>query len=376
MNRPDNIPINPNQGPNGPMGPATSSFDPISSLAQMSQQLTNTVGGGGPVPGGPMGPNGSGMGPFSSGPHHMQHHHSMHPHGHPHMMMNDLGKSHVQKIPKITFPTCLTIVNFPGCHMDNMGGPGMGVPMEGMMGGGDFPPEMTLSPKMGGGPMGGPMGPMGPDGSMMGGPRMGGPGKMPPFNGANVQVKASAPNTIQYLPTRPQMPCNSGPRGPPSLDFLQRVTNPMQMDSSKGPMQYFPGARGVEMEGGMRGMMRAPGMLRMPHYPTGFNSPPKMAGEPFGGPGPGPNPMCGPGPNFRGVKGGMGPGNVRMGTGQPLPPSMGGPNPGFKGQGFAVPSTADPNYAAQFHNFQQQLYATGSRAAQPHQGYPPYQPSK
>lgn len=47
------------------------------------------------------------------------------------------------------------------------------------------------------------------------------------------QVKPSAPNTIQYLPTRPQAPCHPGPRGPPSLDFLQRVTNPMQMDSSK-----------------------------------------------------------------------------------------------------------------------------------------------
>ncbi|XP_072946097.1 protein BCL9 homolog isoform X3 [Epargyreus clarus] len=340
MNRPDNIPINPNQGPNGPMGTSTSSFDPISSLAQMSQQLTNTVGGGGPGPGGPMGPNNSGMGPFGSGPHHMQHHHSMHPHGHPHMMMNDLG-----------------------CHMDNMGGPGMGGPMEGMMGGGDFPPDMNLSPKMGGGPMGGPLGPMGPDASMMG-PRMSGPGKMPPFNGANVQVKASAPNTIQYLPSRPQLACNTGPRGPPSLDFLQRVTNPMQMDGGKG-VQYFPGARGMDMEGGMRGVMRAPAMLRMPHYPPGFGSPPKLAGDPFGAPG--------PGAGFRQAKG-MGPG-VRMGA-QPLPPSMAGPGPGFKGQGFAVPSTADPNYAAQFHNFQQQLYATGSRAAQPHQGYPPYQPSK
>lgn len=150
--------------------------------------------------------------------------------------------------------------------MDNMGGPGMGGPMEGMMGGGDFPPDMNLSPKMGGGPMGGPMGPMGPDAAMMG-PRMPGAGKMPPFNGANVQVKASAPNTIQYLPTRPQMPCNSGPRGPPSLDFLQRVTNPMQMDGSKG-VQYFP--RGaMDMEGGMRGVMRPPGMLRMSHYPPG-----------------------------------------------------------------------------------------------------------
>lgn len=213
------------------------------------------------------------------------------------------------------------------------------------------------------------MGPMGPDAGMMG-PRMGGAGKMPPFNGANVQVKASAPNTIQYLPTRPQMACNSGPRGPPSLDFLQRVTNPQMQMEGKGGVAYFP--RGMDMEGGMRGVMRAPAMLRMPHhYPAGFNSPPKLP-DPFGAPPP--NPMCGPG--FRGVKGGMGPGNVRMGSAQPLPPSMGGPGPGFKGQGFAVPSTADPTYAAQFHNFQQQLYATGSRAAQPHQAYPPYQPSK
>lgn len=258
--------------------------------------------------------------------------------------------------------------------MDGMGGPGMGGPMEGMMGPGDFPPDMNLSPKMGGGPMGGPMGQMGPDGSMMGARMGGGPGKMPPFNGANVQVKASAPNTIQYLPTRPQMPCNSGPRGPPSLEFLQRVTNPMQMEGGKGGVQYF-GARGMDMDGGMRGVMRAPAMLRMPHYPgpgaAGFASPPKMAGDPFGGPGPGPGgqPVCGPG-----FRGGKGPG-VRMGAGQPLPPSMGGPGgPGFKSQGFAVPSTADPNYAAQFHNFQQQLYATGSRAAQPHPPYPPYQP--
>lgn len=140
---------------------------------------------------------------------------------------------------------------------------------------------------------------------------------------------------------------------------------------SQGGVQYFggpggPGAR-MDMEGGMRGAMRAPGVLRMPHYPQGFNSPPKM--DPFGPPGP----MCGP--PFRGVKGPMGPGQPRM-AGQPLPPSMGGPGPGFKGQGFAVPSTADPNYAAQFHNFQQQLYATNSRAAPPHAGYAPYAPPK
>ncbi|XP_028025562.1 collagen alpha-1(I) chain-like isoform X4 [Bombyx mandarina] len=291
--RPDNIPINPNQGPAGPLGPATSSFDPISSLAQMSQQLTNTVGGAPPMPPAP-----NNMGPF--GPHHVQHHHAMHPHSHPHMMINDLG-----------------------CHMDGMGGPGMGGPMESMMGGGDFPGDMSLSPKMGGGPMGGPGGGMGPDGML------GARGGKMSFNGANVQVKASAPNTIQYLPTRAALTC-AGPRAPPSLEFLRGVANPMPLD--KGPY-------------------RAP--MRMPHhYPGGFPDAPKMSPESFGA-------------TFRGGK--------RVGAAQPLPPSV-APTP-FKGQGF-MPSPQDPAYAAQFHNFQQQLYATGSRAAQPHQPYPPYQPPK
>ncbi|XP_059057991.1 collagen alpha-1(I) chain-like isoform X6 [Achroia grisella] len=336
MSRPDNIPINPNQGPGGPLGGGAASFDPISSLAQMSQQLTSGAPGAGPA--GPAGP--PPCGPFAPAPHHLPHHHAMHPHSHPHMMINDLG-----------------------CHMDNMGGPGMGGPMEGMMGGGDFPPDINLSPKMGAGAMGG-MGGMPGDGMMAA--RMPNAAKMPPFNGANVQVKASAPNTIQYLPTRPQMACNSGPRGPPSLEFLQRVTSPMQMEG-KGGVQYFPGARGLDVDG-MRGVMRGPGMLRMAPYPAGFGSPPKM--PEFGAPGPAPAAMCA---GFRGGKGPMGPA-VRMGAAQPLPPSMAGPGPGFKGQGFAMQSTADPNYAAQFHNFQQQLYATGSRAQ--HQGYPPYQPSK
>ena len=38
-------------------------------------------------------------------------------------------------------------------------------------------------------------------------------------------VKASAPNTIQYLPSRPQY-SDTRPRGPPSLDFLHRFANP------------------------------------------------------------------------------------------------------------------------------------------------------
>ena len=71
---------------------------------------------------------------------------------------------------------------------------------------------------------------------------------------------------------------------------------------------------------------------------------------------------------------------------QPLPPSMGGQSyksgggnvPGGNGGagGFASPAQ-DPNYAAQFHNFQQQLYATntqrGHMPPHPHMGPHPHQ---
>lgn len=47
-------------------------------------------------------------------------------------------------------------------------------------------------------------------------------------------------------------------------------------------------------------------------------------------------------------------------TAQPLPPSM-GQSGNFKNSPFMGPTTADPTYAAQFHSFQQQLYATNTR---------------
>jgi len=59
---------------------------------------------------------------------------------------------------------------------------------------------------------------------------------------------------------------------------------------------------------------------------------------------------------------------------QPLPPS------GLSGNGFNKnspimggpnPATSDPNYAQQFHNFQQQLYATNSRSQGPGGGHSP-----
>ena len=136
----------------------------------------------------------------------------------------------------------------PGNQMMGPGDPSKG----GMMMGG--PPRPSISPAgpfpgpgMQGmqqqqqqGPINGPMGPMsGGMPRMMGGPggRAPGPSSGGPFNGANVQVKASAPNTIQYLPARPQTTAPS-PRGPPSLEFLQRFTGPMSgnMDGGKpGP---------------------------------------------------------------------------------------------------------------------------------------------
>merc|ERR1719187_2791903 len=53
---------------------------------------------------------------------------------------------------------------------------------------------------------------------------------------------------------------------------------------------------------------------------------------------------------------------------QPLPPSGMGPGNGFNKNspimGGPGPTTTDPNYAQQFHNFQQQLYATNTRGSQ------------
>ena len=59
---------------------------------------------------------------------------------------------------------------------------------------------------------------------------------------------------------------------------------------------------------------------------------------------------------------------------QPLPPSMGGSGGpgGFKNGAFMGPTTADPNYAAQFHSFQQQLYATNTQRS--HHMQPPMGP--
>lgn len=368
--RNDNVPLNPNCT-NTMSNPKVSHFDPISSLAQMSQQLTNSVASSLNGQGGP----GPGMMNFGS----------------PAMHMMDMG----------------------GCH----GMPDMGDPMGmGQMQGPPHGPPHGFHP---GSPMGGPIRSLSP--KLPGGfgnhvgmnmPRMmGRPPGPNPYNGANVQVKPNAPNTIQYMPAKPQgQGPPPGPRGPPSLEFLQRYANPMggpgvpNMDGKMPPgqgMQYFGGCgpngpMGGHMDGpmqdgpmgpmggmgngggpmmggpppnmGMMPMMRPmrppppQGMMRMP---MGFNGPPNGPGGPppdgmFQPGGPPPNAQMFVGGPKGSPMGGMGMGGPPPDAGQPLPPSM-SQNNSFKSSPFVGPTTADPNYAQQFHNFQQQLYATGTR---------------
>ncbi|KAI5738728.1 hypothetical protein M8J77_010472 [Diaphorina citri] len=315
---PDHIPLNPDVN----MERKPVHFDPISSLAQMSQQLTSTVSGSPMGPGGPggnmMGPGGAHgrmgfNGPGGPGPMHM-------------MQMNDLGM-------------CGPNMMMPGDSI-RMFGPDMG-------------PGRSMSPKMGSY-----CGPGGPGGMRPGVPVSGAPGNM--YSGANVQVKANAPNTISYLPTRPQGP-DPGPRGQPNLDFLQRFPNPLSNLDSKVPthkFQYFPNSfppqNNMGGGGGMCDMMNC-------------NTPPGMMGPR----GPNMRPMYpGPGPNM----GPKGPSGLAPDASQPLPPSMGQTN--LKNSNYIGPTTSDPNYAQQFHNFQQQLYATSSRNQMPGPGGPGLPPQQ
>nr|CAI5831499.1 unnamed protein product [Callosobruchus analis] len=209
--RGDNIPLNPNCTSAMTSNPKVSHFDPISSLAQMSQQLTNSVAS-------------SLNGQTNQGP-------TMMNFGSPSMHMMDMG----------------------GCHgmgdMDQGSSNMMGMPMQGPPHGfhpnSPMGPIRSLSPKLPGAfpnPM--------PMPRMMGRPP--GPNH---YNGANVQVKPNAPNTIQYLPAKSQVGQPPGPRGPPSLEFLTRLATPMNMmDPKMQPqnMQYFTacGPNNGPMQGG------------------------------------------------------------------------------------------------------------------------------
>lgn len=369
----DNLPLNPAMNPTS----KPSQFDPISSLAQMSQQLTNNVPGSpGNQPGGMMH---SGMMAYNSGGHMANNMHMMqmnemgmcggNPSNEPPMQDNSRMVYNPQMVPGMN---PMSMGNNVGGGPGGPGGPG-GRMMQCPPNGDNGPPKpgMMQNPY----PMMGANSPR-----MMGGPPSGPP--MPnAYNGANVQVKANAPNTIQYLPTRPQSAA-VGPRAPPRLEFLQRYAMDNKMPPSHN-MNYFPnsypapGNNMNEMMGNMncnmppgqpmiRGGMRPnnpPGMMRM-----GNMGMPPYANEQMYPPG-GPNPNMANNnchmfmPNSGGkMPPSMGmPGGVAPDATQPLPPSIGQSN-NFKNSPFIGPTTQDPNYAQQFHNFQQQLYATNTRS--------------
>merc|ERR1719420_1411999 len=88
--------------------------------------------------------------------------------------------------------------------------------------------------------------------------------------GTFTTVKASAPNTIEYLPSAPPNSQAQGPRGPPRLDFLHRFANP-NMDKNMGPN----GPMGMGSNGPMTSM----------NGPMGMNGPMMGPGGPMG-PGP------------------------------------------------------------------------------------------
>ncbi|XP_066900743.1 protein BCL9 homolog [Halyomorpha halys] len=307
---PDNVPLNPNRII-ATTASKTSHFDPISSLAQMSQQLTNNV------PNSPVNQQSmmqnmhQNMPPFSS------------PNSNQHLLMSDIH--HIPNTP-------------PDHRMQNQMQPHFNTNRPQCNN--TVSPGMSVSPKMMQG-----YGPQRPIPRGIG------------YNGASIQVKPNAPNTIQYLPSRPQT--SSVPRGPPSLEFLQRFSNPLSNLDSKLPshnLQYYPSSypqnnmndMGMcSPHGSIRGPIRAPnpGMMRLQSPQMGFNN-----AENFQ------NSNCQLfGASPKGSTLGLAPD-----ASQPLPPSM-GQNNNFKNSTFIGPTTADPNYAQQFHNFQQQLYATNTR---------------
>ncbi|XP_063219698.1 protein BCL9 homolog [Bacillus rossius redtenbacheri] len=437
--RSENLPLNPNSGSGIICNGKPAHFDPITSMAQMSQQLANSVANS---------PNGQssglmtgignasgvgGMIPFSSGMHQLQ--------------MNEMGNCPGLPDPQ-TGPS-----NFVGMQMQTAPhsyspNSNMGVGIVPQCSGGvnttpssnqpNVHTNSPVSPKPGNMMMGlvSSHNPASYPGSSVPQRMLGRPPAPNPYSGANIQVKASAPNTIQYLPAKPQSG-NSGPRGPPSLDFLQRFASPLPNLDTKVPshnLQYFPnggppntpsmasmnmslnrpncvvsgmnpqlGGMGpncgpaghMAMNGSMMGpnspmvnmnismstnMGMGPGpgtgpslaQMRGGLRPSGMMRMQPMGGSLFGiptGPGqpvdqifsPGPNnapnsQMFVPGPKSSPLSLGGAPD-----ASQPLPPSMGQSN-SFKNSPFIGPTTADPNYAQQFHNFQQQLYATNTRS--------------
>lgn len=361
--QPENVPLNPNNINScmGIQGTVNSNhFDPITSLAQMSQQFPNITPS-----------NSLGDGPImhsGNPPGIQQNMHSM-------QEMNAAGGDYDVG----GFSAGLSGYN-PTPRMGNLGIPNR--------------------PLIGYGPMhqaayhGEPHGPQRP---------MDSHNSMRP----NVQVKPGAPNTIQYLPAAKPNPCQGGPRGPPSLDFLQNFTNPSSQrcfPNNMGPhpnsmhnMQQnvvFNGINRAQRPNGfqagqtyphnqmrpqiMSNMHQGPSPIRMQHMVGGGVFPGSRMNfdnKQFGGE---MMPQMSNQPNLPRM---YIPGNQVNNVGmrsrasvQPgIHPNVDGTGNSFKNGPFiAGPGnpTSDPNYAQQYHNFQQQLYATGTRASVPqHQNH-------
>ncbi|XP_037956611.1 protein BCL9 homolog isoform X2 [Teleopsis dalmanni] len=212
--RSDNVPLNPNISRSNP-NKMSLPFDPISSLAQMSQQLTSCV------------PLNSGVG----------------------NSVCNMGENNISSNVNQNMEALISTIdgNVDHCspistnnalippHL-NTGGP-FGTsnchinPMINSMG------QRLLSPKICG--SGFPANTSGMreahnsfPGMMPGHPRMIGRLPFGNFNvSSNIQVKASTPNTIQYMPVKPQNNGNNM-RIPPSLEFLQRYANPQMSNAS------------------------------------------------------------------------------------------------------------------------------------------------
>ena len=199
-------------------------------------------------------------------------------------------------------------------------------------------------------------------------PPMSTPGNHTRYNSPNIQVKPDAPNTIQYLPSRPQGPTSTPPNRTPNLDFLQQSLNMSNKPPNGNP--FF----GNPPRGAMQPGANYPRMMTRP--PNSHGAPP-MGGpiDSFNRPPTGPPHNMSNGPNNLPPMSNYpppGPSPTSLPPGQP--PGK-GPNPGsvippdnaafnFKQSPFTpLPpnNSNDPAYAAQFHNFQQQLYATNTR---------------
>ncbi|KAH8269775.1 hypothetical protein KR018_001478 [Drosophila ironensis] len=216
--RSDNIPLNPN-GTRPPPNKMTQNFDPISSLAQMSQQLTSCVSSmGSPAGVSIMGGPGSTDINIEHG------------------MISGLDSS---SIDAMTQSNCHSMINSLGQRMLN---PKMCTP--------NAPPSFNpnspnsvrdFAPSTSA--VSGPANSPNFQGGVPAGARL--VGRIPVNFGSNfnpnIQVKASTPNTIQYMPVRPQNSTNNNSNGasnvrmPPSLEFLQRYANPQVSSVTNGP---------------------------------------------------------------------------------------------------------------------------------------------